>query len=192
VLVHSDKVLTEVILNGEQLETTPEHPFFTAEKGWLPAGELTIGMHVRKADGSYGLVWWAWAIQRTQTMYNLTVGTAHTFYVGQGQWLVHNECGGGAPEFASPQNLTKHFIKHGDEFGYATEQEYLQGAQDLTTSGPQDGVLSRIASDGDTVYFKPSTDEFASVSSNNVLRTYFKPNPGIHQYRTNMYYFIGQ
>jgi hypothetical protein len=25
-------------------------------------------------------------------MYNLTVDTAHTFFVGEGQWLVHNEC----------------------------------------------------------------------------------------------------
>jgi hypothetical protein len=25
-------------------------------------------------------------------MYNLTVDTAHTFYVGEGQWLVHNAC----------------------------------------------------------------------------------------------------
>jgi hypothetical protein len=83
-------IFAEVLIDDEQLETTPEHPFFTAEKGWLPAGELTIGMHVRRADGTYGLVWWAWAVHRIQTMYNLTVGTAHTFYVGQGQWLVHN------------------------------------------------------------------------------------------------------
>ncbi len=26
-------------------------------------------------------------------MYNLTVDKAHTFYVGEGQWLVHNTCG---------------------------------------------------------------------------------------------------
>ena len=25
-------------------------------------------------------------------MYNLTVDTAHTFFVGDGQWLVHNTC----------------------------------------------------------------------------------------------------
>ena len=25
-------------------------------------------------------------------MYNLTVATAHTFFVGEGQWLVHNTC----------------------------------------------------------------------------------------------------
>lgn len=25
-------------------------------------------------------------------MYNLTIDTAHTFFVGEGQWLVHNDC----------------------------------------------------------------------------------------------------
>jgi hypothetical protein len=32
-------------------------------------------------------------------MYNLTVDTAHTFFIGEGQWLVHNKCkfGGGVP-----------------------------------------------------------------------------------------------
>jgi radical SAM superfamily enzyme YgiQ (UPF0313 family) len=29
---------------------------------------------------------------RPQVMYNLTVATAHTFFVGEGQWLVHNTC----------------------------------------------------------------------------------------------------
>jgi len=27
-----------------------------------------------------------------QTMYNFTVATAHTYFVGEGQWLVHNAC----------------------------------------------------------------------------------------------------
>ena len=31
-------------------------------------------------------------------MYNPTVAQAHTFFVGQGQWLVHNQC----PKIASP------------------------------------------------------------------------------------------
>jgi hypothetical protein len=29
-------------------------------------------------------------VARTQPMYNLTVAQAHTFFVGDGQWLVHN------------------------------------------------------------------------------------------------------
>jgi hypothetical protein len=31
-------------------------------------------------------------VQRPQVMYNLTVAVAHTFFVGDGQWLVHNMC----------------------------------------------------------------------------------------------------
>jgi hypothetical protein len=31
-------------------------------------------------------------------MYNLTVDTAHTFFVGEGQWLVHNACRPKVPE----------------------------------------------------------------------------------------------
>src|SRR5258706_3761352 len=92
VLVHEDKTLTEVIINGEWIETTPKHPFYTEEKGWLPAGDLEMGMHVRQADGNYELVWLKWNVHKTQEMYNLTVDTAHTFFVGEGQLLVHNSC----------------------------------------------------------------------------------------------------
>lgn len=92
VLVHEDKVVTELVLDGEWIETTPEHPFFTEEEGWLPADELKTGMHVRQADGDYEVVWLQWNIHKTQEMYNLTVDTAHTFFVGDGQWLVHNTC----------------------------------------------------------------------------------------------------
>jgi len=31
-------------------------------------------------------------IYQTQWMYNITVDTAHTYFVGDGQWLVHNAC----------------------------------------------------------------------------------------------------
>src|SRR5690606_13176037 len=89
---HIDPVLTELIINGEWIETTPEHPFYTLEEGWLPADELKSGMHVRQADGDYELVWFKWNVQKDQEMYNFTVDTAHTYFVGDGQWLVHNEC----------------------------------------------------------------------------------------------------
>ncbi len=49
-------------------------------------------MHVRNADGKYGEVKSVTAEKSTQWMYNLTVDEAHTFYVGDGQWLVHNMC----------------------------------------------------------------------------------------------------
>jgi RHS repeat-associated protein len=92
VLVHADPVLTELIIDGEWIETTPEHPFYTEEYGWLPADELHSGIRVYRADGKTGLVWLKWTWHHTQPMYNLTIDTAHTFFVGYRQWLVHNTC----------------------------------------------------------------------------------------------------
>ena len=56
----------------------------------MQAGALWQGAHVRKADGSYGIVTATKTVARSQPMYDLTVDTAHTFFVGSDQWLVHN------------------------------------------------------------------------------------------------------
>jgi hypothetical protein len=90
--------LTELIINGEWIETTPEHPFYVEGKGWIDAEDLQIGDQIRQADGTTGIVWLKWNIYKTQEMYNLTVDTAHTFFVGEGQWLVHNACGPKIPK----------------------------------------------------------------------------------------------
>ena len=92
VLVHIDPTIVYVTIDGERIETTPDHPFFTLEYGWLSAGELAVGTHIRKANGDYGVVQAVEVVQRQQPMYNLTVAGAHTFFVGQQRWLVHNVC----------------------------------------------------------------------------------------------------
>ncbi len=45
---------------------------------------------MRKLDGTYGTVDALKVERNPQRMYNLTVEDAHTFFVGDGQWLVHN------------------------------------------------------------------------------------------------------
>ncbi len=51
VLTHDDPTIVYVTLDNETIETTQEHPFFTQERGWVPAGDLKPGEHVRKSDG---------------------------------------------------------------------------------------------------------------------------------------------
>jgi hypothetical protein len=80
-------------VDGETIETTPEHPFHTADGEWVPAANLRVGDEVYRADGSYGIVEAISFVYRRQGMYNLTVEGAHTYFVGDGQWLVHNHCG---------------------------------------------------------------------------------------------------
>ncbi len=99
-LAHEDPVIVELTIDGELIKTTPEHPFFVEGMGWLPAGELLPGDSVRSARGT-GAVEAIESVAQPQLMYNLTVSEAHTFFVGDGQWLVHNACnviryGGGA------------------------------------------------------------------------------------------------
>ena len=37
-----------------------------------------------------------------------------------------------------------------------------------------------------------STNEFMSMSADGFIRTYFKPNPAIHKYPTNLDYYNAQ
>jgi hypothetical protein len=46
-------------------------------------------------------------------MYNLTVAEAHTFFVGDKQWLVHNDCG---VKYGQKQ-LQLAFSNHASDFG---------------------------------------------------------------------------
>jgi hypothetical protein len=49
---HEDKTIVHLVLDSEKITTTPEHPFYTKEKGWVNAVDLKMDMHVRKADRS--------------------------------------------------------------------------------------------------------------------------------------------
>jgi len=106
VWIHSDNDLVEItvvmvdhgsshktqVRKGELLHTTSEHPFLTTERGFLPAGQLVIGMHILRANGSTGIITGWKIVPGTKVMYNLEVANDHTFTVGAGQWVVHNRC----------------------------------------------------------------------------------------------------
>jgi hypothetical protein len=91
-LAHEDRQLVNLVIDDEEIETTPEHPFYTMEGGWVPAGSLWIGAHILQADGTNGIIQEISFISSNTVMYNLSVDQAHTFFVGGGQWLVHNKC----------------------------------------------------------------------------------------------------
>lgn len=80
------------MIEGEFIATTPTHLFYTTE-GWVEAGELGEDAYVVRAGGAPGQVWESLTFTLPRQMYDLTVAEAHTFFVGEEQWLVHN-CGG--------------------------------------------------------------------------------------------------
>jgi len=80
----------KTIQQDEVIHTNERHPFLTKEKGFLPVSQLVAGMHIRRADGSYGVVAKLVVLLGAKWMYNLTVAQDHTYLVGVGQWVVHN------------------------------------------------------------------------------------------------------
>ena len=97
--VHEDSVIQYLTIDGEIVVTTPNHPFKTGTGQWLPAGELQVGDTIYTAQGGTGIVETISFVYAPQPMYNLTVATAHTYFVGDGQWLVHNRCDFGHVKF---------------------------------------------------------------------------------------------
>jgi Pretoxin HINT domain len=94
---HHAKAATKT---SEVIHTNKKHPFLTKEKGFLPVGQITLGMHVLRADGTYGVVTGWKVVPGAEMMYDLEVAQDHTFTVGIQQWVVHN-CGGGLPDKAA-------------------------------------------------------------------------------------------
>ena len=70
--------------------TTAEYPFYTAEGEWVNAGELEAGDEIRTAEWGTGVVASVYEVTQPEEMYNFTAGVAHTYFVGEQEWLVHN------------------------------------------------------------------------------------------------------
>ena len=72
----------------ETIETTDNHPFFVADRGWTRVDELALGDLVPSADGSLLTVVGATWTDRVQVVYNFGVEGFHTYFVGEhGAWV---------------------------------------------------------------------------------------------------------
>ncbi len=81
-----------------------------------------------------------------------------------------------AYSFRKAEYLQEHFEKHGAEFGFATVEEYLAGANRVVAS--PEALHKLEGEDGDDVYYLESGNEIVFVSTDGYIRTYFKPNDG--------------
>lgn len=90
-------------------------------------------------------------------------------------------------QFANKKLYEEHYQKHvitQQEFGDISKEEYLQMANDLINAiGVDPEILTKSEKDdGDLVVYRESTNEFAILRQDGVIRTYFKPSAGIDYY----------
>ncbi len=63
--------------------------YLTLEQGFLPMGQLKLGMHIVRVDGRVGVVTGWKVVAGTKVMYNLEVAQDQTFVVGAGSgWCI--------------------------------------------------------------------------------------------------------
>ncbi|MER7250319.1 polymorphic toxin-type HINT domain-containing protein [Kribbella sp. NPDC000426] len=92
VWVHRD-ALSVLVVDGEQLTTTEDHPFWSVTDGRFErADQLAADEQVLGADGRLVRVSEPLALGGVDLAYNLSVEGIHTYHVGAHEVLVHNTC----------------------------------------------------------------------------------------------------
>ena len=92
--VNETDELVHVFVNGEEIVTTPSHPFYSPVKGWTDAIHLRAGDILVLVNGEYVVVEKVQheILEAPVTVYNFQVDEYHTYYVTDTGVLVHNTC----------------------------------------------------------------------------------------------------
>ena len=86
--------LVHVFVNGEEIITTPNHPFYVHKLGWTSAIKLRAGDILVLSNGEYVVVEFVQheILESPVKVYNFEVEDFHTYFVGEVSVLVHNMC----------------------------------------------------------------------------------------------------
>ena len=85
--------LNVILENGEIIQTTSNHPFWSATSGcWKSADSLQNSESIYCQNGTLTKVSNIEINNQIHRVYNFSVSDNHNYYVGNSKLLVHNEC----------------------------------------------------------------------------------------------------
>ena len=94
-------MLVHLVINGEEIVTTDNHPFYVQDRGSVEAGRLLVDDKLVSVNGDDLFVEHV-KIEELDTLidvHNFQVENSHSYFVGQNNIWVHNaECGGSYKE----------------------------------------------------------------------------------------------
>lgn len=120
VFVKETTELVHLCIKGEKIITTPTHPFYVPNIGWIEAKHLSIGCKLLLSSGevcSLDSSYYERLVEPIK-VFNFEVEDLHTYYVGTIGVLVHNTCGD--RNHTKPSQVAK-------EMGYSKEPERSHG-----------------------------------------------------------------
>lgn len=94
--------------------------------------------------------------------------------------------------FGSERQLIDHFTRHGTDFGARSAAEYEAQASRFLNGPRNSRMLETVRTNGDIVRYDPATEEFGVLRKDGTIRTYYKPDPSVHGYPSNLDYFLHQ
>jgi len=95
-----------------------------------------------------------------------------------------------ATGFVDASSRADHFKRHGGDFGASSEQAYESLARQFLNGPLGATILEGVRrSNGDVIRFDRVTQTFAVMRVDGIIKTFFKPDPGIHGFRSNLRYF---
>ncbi len=91
--VRETNELVHIKVNGEEIITTPTHPFWVPQKGWTDAIQLRAGDRLQLLNGEYVIIEQVQheLLESPVTVYNFEVEGFHTYFVGETSVFVHME-----------------------------------------------------------------------------------------------------
>jgi filamentous hemagglutinin len=121
-----------------------------------------------------------------------TVSQSQSSTVGPGQDPDDQNGRDQQSRFGSERQLNDHFNRHGSDFGARTAAEYEAQASRFLSGPRSSRVLESVRTNGDIVRYDPVTEEFGVLRKDGTIRTYYKPDPSVHGYPSNLDYFMHQ
>jgi hypothetical protein len=84
--------LVHITINGEEIVTTVDHPFYVQGRGFIEAGKLLVGDKLISVKGEDLIVedYYIKLTKEPVSVYNFQVEDFHTYFVGENGVLVHN------------------------------------------------------------------------------------------------------
>ena len=171
--VNETDELVHVYVNGEEIITTPEHPFYVPNKGWTSAIELRAGDVLVLQNGEYVVVEKIQheILENSVTVYNFEVEDFHTYYVGDSSLLVHNVCKnpggrhGGQAHRTKIENIKSDLMSKGWEVSAKESRVYVNATRyrypDITAT--KNGITRFYQVGRKTLSGQPVSRELAAL-----------------------------
>ena len=85
--------LVHITINGEEIVTTDNHPFYVQGRGFIEAGHLLVGDKLVSVNGEDLIVedYYIKLTEEPVSVYNFQVEDFHTYFVGDCSVWVHNK-----------------------------------------------------------------------------------------------------